>query len=73
MYRIPLVALGAALVYCGPTTPAAAQDEPLALEEVLVTANRRVESLQEIPMSVTAFTGDFFKDTGATDLADLEE
>ncbi len=30
--------------------------EQLVLEEVLVTANRRVESLQEVPMSVSAFS-----------------
>ena len=35
--------------------------DPLALEEVVVTANRRAESIQEVPMSVTAFTGEFFE------------
>ena len=34
-----------------------AMDAP-ALEEVLVTASRRVESLQEVPMSVSAFSED---------------
>ncbi len=41
------------------------------LEEVIVTANRRAQNLQEVPMSVSAFTGDFFKDTGASSLTDL--
>ena len=36
----------------------------LMLEEILVTASRRVENLQDVPMSVTAFSGEFFKDTG---------
>src|SRR6056297_489036 len=45
----------------------------LALEEVIVTANRREQSLQEVPMSVTAFTGQFFKDTGVRDLAGLDQ
>lgn len=44
-----------------------------ALEEVIVTANRREENLQDVPMSVTAFTGDFFKETGATDFSSLEQ
>jgi iron complex outermembrane receptor protein len=45
----------------------------LVLEEILVTANRRVETLQEVPMSVSAFGSDFFKDTGVTNLAGLEQ
>lgn len=44
-----------------------------ALEEVIVTANRREQKLQEVPMSVSAFTGDFFKETGATDFSALEQ
>ncbi|MGI9284235.1 MAG: TonB-dependent receptor [Pseudomonadales bacterium] len=44
-----------------------------ALEEVIVTANRREQKLQEVPMSVSAFTGDFFKETGATDFSSLEQ
>jgi iron complex outermembrane receptor protein len=43
------------------------------LEEVIVTANRREENLQEVPMSVSAFSGDFFKETGATDFSSLEQ
>ena len=58
------------------TAPTQAQtqgdNEPIALEEVIVTANRRAQNLQEVPMSVSAFTGDFFKDTGASSLTDLE-
>lgn len=46
--------------------------DPLALEEIVVTANRRIESIQEVPMSVTAFTDKFFRDTGVTNLSDLE-
>ena len=45
----------------------------LTLEEVLVTASRRVENLQDVPMSVSAFSGDFFKDTGVNQLTDLEQ
>jgi len=45
----------------------------LALEEILVTASRRVENLQEVAMSVTAFSGEFFKDTGVNQLSDLEQ
>jgi iron complex outermembrane receptor protein len=44
-----------------------------ALEEVIVTANRHEQNLQEVAMSVSAFTADFFQDTGVTDLAGLEQ
>ncbi|MCP4212524.1 MAG: TonB-dependent receptor [Halieaceae bacterium] len=49
------------------------QPDPLALEEVVVTATKRVESIQEVPMSVTAFTSEFFKDSGVTNLSQLQD
>ena len=53
--------------------PAAAPTDNLTLEEVLVTASRRVEIIQDVPMSVSAFSGDFFRDTGVNQLKDLEQ
>jgi iron complex outermembrane receptor protein len=50
-----------------------ARSNGLALEEIVVTANRREQSLQEVPMSVTAFTGDFFEDSGVRDLSGLDQ
>lgn len=47
-------------------------DRPIMLEEVIVTANRREENLQEVPMSVTAFSGDFFKETGTTNFSEIQ-
>ena len=47
--------------------------EELVLEEILVTASRRVENLQDVPMSVSAFSGDFFQDSGVNQLSGLEE
>ncbi len=47
--------------------------DPLALEEIVVTATKRAESIQEVPMSVTAFTSEFFKDAGVTNLSGLEQ
>jgi len=56
--------------------PSPAQDpggpDPLALEEVVVTATKRAESIQDVPMSVTAFTSEFFKDSGVTNLEGLD-
>lgn len=36
----------------------AAQDEQLVLEEVVVTAQKREQSLQDVPISITALSGD---------------
>lgn len=48
-------------------------EEVLVLEEVLVSASRRVESLQEVPMSVSAFSQEFLQDSGVNQLTDLEQ
>jgi len=53
--------------------PRPQRDETLTLEEVIVTATRRSEKLQDVPMSVTAFTGDFLQDSGINNLANLDE
>ncbi len=50
---------------------AAANQAPPALEEVLVTATKREQSLQDIPLSVAAVTGDKLDEIGVENLADL--
>ncbi|MEM6582113.1 MAG: TonB-dependent receptor [Pseudomonadota bacterium] len=42
------------------------------LEEVIVTAQRREESLQDVPMSISAFTGDDLNVRLIDDLTDLQ-
>ena len=41
------------------------------LEEVLVTAQKRVESLQDVPIAITAVTGDSLQAGGITRMEDL--
>ena len=41
------------------------------LEEVVVTAERRVESVQDVPISITAFTDTQIADLGIVDVADI--
>ena len=41
------------------------------LQEVIVTAKQREESLQEVPLSITAFTGESLRDSQSLDLRDL--
>ncbi|MEN9314655.1 MAG: hypothetical protein RIS35_1048, partial [Pseudomonadota bacterium] len=41
------------------------------LEEVVVTARKRVESIQDAPLTIQAFTGEQIEERGADSLADL--
>ncbi len=43
------------------------------LEEILVTANKRTENLQDVPLAVTGFNEDFILEAGINDLISLEE
>ncbi len=53
--------------------PAALAQEGLVLEEVLVTARRRVESIQDAPLAITAIGSDMLRDAGIDNLADVTE
>lgn len=53
------------------TAPAYAQDQvdaPGALEEIIVSARRRDESIQDVPVSITAFSGDALEQAGIPDI-----
>lgn len=43
-----------------------------ALEEVVVTARKREESIQEVPVAVSAFSNESLKSLGVTNLKDLD-
>lgn len=45
--------------------------EPLILEEILVTAQKRTESLQDVPVSVNTVSGLKIADTGISNLEDM--
>jgi outer membrane receptor protein involved in Fe transport len=42
------------------------------LEEVIVTAQKREQSLQDVPVAVSAFTGDMLQQSGVKDMFDLQ-
>lgn len=48
-----------------------AHGQSIALEEIVVTARKRAESLQDIPVSVTAFTADQIESAGFMNLEDI--
>lgn len=56
---------------CASGTASAQTSEPKILEEVLVTSQKRVQTLQEVPISVAAITGDKIERMGVENLEDL--
>ena len=54
--------------------PALAQDTPAetsGLEEIVVTAQRREQSLQDVPIAISAVSGDTLRDAGANGIDGL--
>ena len=57
------------------STPSYAQDEAsddTGIEEIIVTAQRREENLQDVPISVSAFTAEQMAARGTSDISRLE-
>lgn len=67
-----------ALLLCG---PAMAQDTPApekegahaAAGDIVVTANRREQRIQDVGLAISQFSGDDLRQSGATDTADLAQ
>ncbi len=45
--------------------------ETRTLEEVIITAQKREQSLQDVPVTVSAFSGDFVEQAGVKDIRDI--
>ena len=60
-------AVSAAVMASTLTAPAWAQ----TLEEVIVTATKRSESVQDVPLAITALSGEFMNKVNLTDVKDL--
>ena len=67
-YRATLLGIAVALL---PESAALAQQNEL--EEVVVTAQRRAESLQDVPLSITAFSEEMLDTMGITDIKAITE
>ncbi len=50
-------------------TPAGAEQR--VIEEVIVTAQKRAQNLQDVPISVASFESDFFEDKAISDVGEL--
>ncbi|MBZ6379592.1 MULTISPECIES: TonB-dependent receptor [Pacificimonas] len=66
----PALAQSAA-VEPAPPVAVAPDTDGRAIDVIVVTAQRRAESLQDVPVSVAAFTGDIVEAAGAVNLTDL--
>ncbi len=64
---------GAVAVSLLPLSAAVAQSEgPTVLEEIVVTAAYRAQGLQDVPVSVSAVTGDMISDVGIQKAEDIQ-
>src|SRR3546814_16050034 len=68
MQRTSLAAI--AMAFAMPVQAQEAQSEGLA--EIIVTAEKREENLQSVPVSVTAMTGEALTATGISNVEDLQ-
>ena len=48
------------------------EENSMVLEEVIVTAQKREQSLQDVPITVTAFSGEFITENGVQDIRDIQ-
>jgi len=62
----------AAFAVLGTANAQDSDDRDGQLEEIIVTAQKRAESLQDIPMAITAFSGERITELGIRDLNDLQ-
>jgi outer membrane receptor protein involved in Fe transport len=69
--------IGLTAGYTAAPTPAKAQTEtaqrPAAIEEIVVTARKREETLQSVPLSVAAFTSDAIEDRSLRNLSEIAQ
>jgi iron complex outermembrane recepter protein len=72
--RFALAAVAVAAASAGYAAGASAQQDAPGvgvLEEIVVTARRRDEDMQEVPIAVTALSGEFLREQNIGELADL--
>ena len=66
--------MSAALASLATMFVGAAQAQDLGealLEEIIVTATKRAESVQDVPLAITALSGDFIESVNLNDVKDL--
>ena len=72
--RMKPMALAVATTFAGAAIAQDSDDPPVAspmIEEVVVTAQKRAENLQDVPIAITALTEDAIEDRGIKSMEDL--
>jgi iron complex outermembrane receptor protein len=72
IFTLLLVAISPARAQSSPPNGADSADV-VGLAEIVVTAQKREQSINSVPMSITALTGDQLSQRGVMDTADLEK
>jgi iron complex outermembrane recepter protein len=67
------LAVAAALAVAPPRAPAAQPSDTSALQEIVVTARKREENLQDVPLSIDVFTKRDMQNLGITSFDDYAE
>ncbi|GAM98260.1 hypothetical protein U91I_01893 [alpha proteobacterium U9-1i] len=68
--------LGSAAAFLGPAPLAMAQDaeeQAANTDDIVVTAQRREQSIQDVPISIAAMSAERIEDSGLTNFANLEQ
>ena len=68
---IALSIFGAGVTAASAADMASPKDQPTTVEDLVVTASRREEKLQDVPIAVQAFGGDKLQELGITDFQKL--
>lgn len=71
--KLALLISGTALASVGFGWPEPATASPVVLEEIVVTARKRLETVQDVPVSISAFDSDALTRIGFSNLTDLAE
>lgn len=69
---LALAATMAALPALAQSAPQDGEQEPADFDEIIVTATLRNENLQDVPIAVTAFSGDQLAKAGVSDVKNFE-
>jgi outer membrane receptor protein involved in Fe transport len=70
--KLPQLSLLAAVIASYSSLPAFAAEAP-ALDEIIVTAQKRVQKLEDVPISLTALNGTKLEETGITSVAGIAD
>jgi iron complex outermembrane receptor protein len=72
LFRIPAILVAACLALLGSMTSNAQTEQSYGIEEIIVTVQKREQSIQDVPIAVSAFDSAFLDDAGVDDVLELQ-